>query len=369
MNTEKIRQALSQPYLIPVLLFGIFIGYYCLLSLERGHNPMKRIMLTKKWDINHYKTITTAGYHAKPCHMNWPHPRIWMCGNAGWFPGWPLMVKPLYHLTGDVHKSYALFALLFTLLSFVLLFYYVRKRFDTRSAIWSLLAMAFFPSSFYLITGFPYAFMLFMILLYLIFFKNRYLAFVLGFCISATYPSGFFFALYPAVALFLELWRKQAGWKRALEVGAFYILPFALGPLAVCLYFHFQFGDFFLYLKIQEPYQHRLSLPWSGMVKYFSKHPVLHPDNLTFLLTLFWLALFSTRKIGAALWAPTIAILSFTPMMGSLECIYRHYLLAFPLFIMIGLSRRHWMFKASFLVMLIFIGRHYFSIFLKGNLV
>jgi hypothetical protein len=52
-----------------------------------------------RFDSTFYVTIAQTGYHLVPCtsvpgHF---HPGAW-CGNAGWFPGYPIVVSPFVHI-------------------------------------------------------------------------------------------------------------------------------------------------------------------------------------------------------------------------------------------------------------------------------
>lgn len=59
------------------------------------------------WDSGHYLSIASGGYHAEwnctgpTVHLP-PHipPGDYLCGNAGWFPGYPMAIRALAGLTG-----------------------------------------------------------------------------------------------------------------------------------------------------------------------------------------------------------------------------------------------------------------------------
>src|SRR4051812_20052786 len=54
-----------------------------------------------KWDSGHYLSIANDGYRFISCgELPGYDPKQW-CGNAGWFPGYPLLLRVLHGLTGQ----------------------------------------------------------------------------------------------------------------------------------------------------------------------------------------------------------------------------------------------------------------------------
>lgn len=51
-----------------------------------------------QWDQSHYLDIATSGYRAFPCTQESGfNPGDW-CGNASWFPFYPLLIRAVFHL-------------------------------------------------------------------------------------------------------------------------------------------------------------------------------------------------------------------------------------------------------------------------------
>jgi len=358
-------------YLIPLAVFGLFFAGVMTVAAERGRNPVQEILLTKKWDINHYKTITTDGYIIYECTGRKGYNKGEICGNPGWWPGWPVIAKPLYLLTGDVHFTYAFLAVTFSLAAFILIFHLVLTQWGLLSACFGTASLACFPGSFYLLTGFPYAFLLTVLLLYILLFKNRYAAFILAFIAGVSYPSAVLFALYPTAILIKKVIAKDFNPRSCADIIVFRILPFALGPLAFFTYFWITQGDLMLHMRFQSQprYARSWSWPWEAVWSHLRSRKGAHAETVSFLSAMFALALFGTRRLGAGLWTVTAGLVLLSPSTGSLLSVFRHYLIVFPLHMLVGISSRPWIIKLLFLVVMASLNRQFILTFVYGRLV
>ena len=332
-------------YFIPVLIFIGFVGLY--LGYARSFD--NNYLFLPVWDVEHYLSISEIGYESFPCVEGVHFPAGEICGNVGWYPGWPLVVKALRPLFGG--SSPAAFiglAFIFTLAAFLLFFKMMIDRYDIGCAVPALLALALGPASFYLITGFPYAMLAFLFLLYLFLLERNSqplrntALFLVALLLSLTYPTGILIALVPVVR-YLRLnrpikpllkdyrhWLKLAG----------YVAPFVLGPLLLWSYFYFKFDDFFLQLHFQAKYQRTWSFPLWVMVKSLFTAPLFGPENLTQIWFGLIFIVFARYRVAAELWVLALVLFFFSPATGTMMSLYRHYIIILPAYIILGTAER-----------------------------
>jgi hypothetical protein len=113
--------------------------------------------------------------------------------------------------------------------------------------------------------------------------------------------------------------------------------------LAILLYYSYnfyRFDDFFLYnhFQSQSYYAHQMNFPllviYESLINYTYENPVW----LMLTFTIFITVIFYTKKIPLGWQLFMIGILLFTPTFGTTDCYYRHIVVAFPLYIMIGFN-------------------------------
>jgi len=342
-NIPKFRR-----FIIPVALYLCFIitytGYSALNDNDYLYQPV--------WDVGHYLTISETGYEVLPCTDASGNQTGGICGNVGWYPSWPIiaaLVRPI--LGGSSQLAFTGLAFLFSLLLFLFLYELMKRLYDTKTAVLALLALAASPAAFYLITGFPYALMLTLLFLYLLLLygkqkrrnlKNEIGLFFTALTISLCYPSGVMYAIIPIIWYIRT--EYQSGLK-PVEIKYWldlikYIFPFILGPLLLWIYFYFKFDDFFLQLHFQEKFGRTWDFPFSVIFRGLTGYSLLIPENITVLWYGLIFLLFYPYKIKPELWIMAVFLFLFSPATGTLMSIYRHYLLIFPAYIIIGSSTR-----------------------------
>lgn len=338
-------------YCIPLVIFILFVGLYIGYSLVSDNF----FLFKPVWDVQHYVNIAERGYEAHPCTPS-DYPPGKICGNVGWYPSWPLVIRlvgPVFG--GNSQAAYIFLALALSLASFILLYRFVLSRFDRTAATLTLLATAFGPASFYFISGFPYAlfFCLFMVYLHLLYAPGGamrdIILFLSGLALSASYPTGILVALVPAV------WYVFALRSRNLSILTLrttadllkYVIPFALGVLLLWVYFHFRFDNFFIQLDFQARYQRTWAIPLVVIAKSLVSRPLLSAENIVILWYGLAFLLFLPYRIKPELWVLGLVLYLFSPATGSTMSLYRHYLLIFPVYMLIGTSRRPLWLKAA----------------------
>jgi hypothetical protein len=342
-------------YLVPSLIFVCFAGLYIGISIYDDNY----FLLQPVWDVAHYLSISEIGYEAYPCAPGVEFPAGKICGNVGWYPLWPLTVKLLRPLLGGSSRiSFIGLAFIFTFLGAVIFFQLVRRHFGFSEAVFALSALFAAPPAFYFLSGFPYAMMFFLFAIYLrLFYYNLNLShkaalFAVAMALSLTYPSGILFAVFPIVSGLihrngdLTLKRRPIPWKKIITQ----TLPFALGPLLLWGYFYLKFDDFFLQFHFQEKYQRTWAIPFSIIFRSLAEYPILAPENLTLIWYGLAIACFISRKARPEIWVTATAFFLFSPATGTTMSIYRHYLIIFPVYLMIGVSSRPLWLKALFIL-------------------
>jgi hypothetical protein len=370
----SFRLAGMKRYIIPVIIFLCFAGIYVGISIHKDNN----FLFLPVWDVAHYVSISESGYQVYPCTPGMEYPAGKICGNAGWYPFWPIVAKIIRPLLGGSSQTTFIgLAFLFTLLGFIILFLFMEKHYGYKEAIFTLLAIAFGPASFYLLTGFPYALFIFLFASYLFLFykppeiKRDILLFILGLAISLTYPSGILFVIIPAlVSLFSHgpgnIPNNVYSWKRRL----IHSFPFILGLLIIWGYFYFKFDDFFLQIHFQEKYHRTWAIPLYIIFKSLTEFPIYSPENLAIIWYGLTFLLFIPYRIRPELWILAIVLYLFSPTTGTTMSIYRHYLILFPSYMIIGTSSRPIWIKIAFIalgfLMALFV---FFPLFISNRLI
>lgn len=357
---------------IPALIFAVFAALYITITIINDNDFLFRPV----WDINHYRTIASEGYNVRPCDPALDYPMGEICGNVGWFPAWPMALKILS--LGQVDIGLKVLPYLFALLGFVF-FYHLLLRFSgEKAALLGTMALASTPTAFYYLTGFPYSFILFLFTAYLYFLydnehKRRAIILpLLAFLISLSYPSAFLTAIIPLIMLGQKLWQSPQSRTARVIVSdtLFYLVPFALGPLLLSLYFYIKFDDFMLIVHFQEKYHRSWEFPLSVIWGSFRQFPALYVENCSVLWYGLIFLIFAPYRTRPELVGYFLLLYLFSPATGSVVSVYRHFILLFPATMMIALCDRPLWLKVSYIALGLFLALYlFYPIFMNGRLI
>jgi len=360
--------------LTPLLIYICFIGIYIGISNFNDNN----YLFLPIWDVKHYLDISEIGYRVYPCTPGVDGRLGDICGNPGWFPMWPLVVKLFRPLMGGSSQvTFITLTFLFTLLGFLLLFRLMETFYGYKAALLTLIALIFSPAGFYMLTGFPYALFLLLFMLYLFLLYSRpglgrgVGLFIIAMAISLIYPTGILIAVVPLAWIIFNgenkfIPKSPKSWLKAV----LYVFPFFLGILLLWIYFYFKFDDFFLQLHFQEKYNRTWAFPIYIMLKSLFKQPLLSPENIAILWYGLIFFVFYPFKIRRELWIPAIVLYLFSLTTGTTMSIYRHYLIIFPAYMLIGVSTRPlWLKLIYCLIGLILSLSILFPLFMKYRLI
>lgn len=368
--TNFLRKILQDPTIrIPVLVWA---GFVLIMGSLLTFGPGKYLSALRtliQWDGQHYLSIARDGYEMFPCGFDASS----ICGNIGWFPMYSIIGKIVS--LGIIELRIAMLATswLSLLGAMLLLFRWVNNRFDQRTALFSLLALVLFPGSFYFLTAFPYS--LYLLLAMTVFFlldKKRYgFIWIPAGLLAVTYPSGILIGL-PILWELVTHWRKLSSGQRLQLVAGMFAIGMALILLAT--YFWYRFDDFWLYNRFQaQPhFAHEMAFPLMTFIKSFELFAWDSTVNLMILFVTFSIALFYTRRIPVGWQLFMFGVLLFTPTFGTTTCYYRHVVVAFPLFVMVGIGAgnrwRRYLFGAYAIASIILMWTVYLRMYKAGNL-
>ena len=330
MKTDYFK---SLRFLFPTISFIAFLAVFVILfqSGEKKYTDFPR-MLTQ-WDGQHYLSIARDGYIVEPCTNRVST----ICGNVGWFPGYPLIAYLFSWIPFNIQYILIGLSWLSFWLALLLLYGITEDFFNQKVAITTLIALYVFPTSFYFLTVFPYSlYLLTALIIFKLFFQKKYLPLIpLCGLLAVIYPSGIIITLPLLTYLFLK--RKDLQKSDFVTIGSA-IATVGIGLILYCLYYFILFDNFFLYTDFQSQwfYAHKAAFPLYILLKDISTMEYQHPVWIMLLFIPIFTALFFNKKLNIYLLIYMFGIFLFTPAAGTTDCYYRHILVAFPFFIMIG---------------------------------
>ncbi|KAA3632026.1 MAG: hypothetical protein DWP97_11870 [Calditrichaeota bacterium] len=330
MNIDYVK---SPRFYIPTLSFIVFLAIFVALfqSGEKKYTAFPR-MLTQ-WDGQHYLSIARDGYKVEPCTNRVST----ICGNVGWFPGYPLVAYLLSWIPLNIQYILIGLSWLSFWLALLLLYGITEDFFNQKIAVTTLIALFVFPTSFYFLTVFPYSlYLLTVLVIFKLFFKKNYILLTpLCGLLAVIYPSGIVITLPLLIYMIIE--RNELPKSVFIKIGSA-ITAVGAGLILYCLYYYVTFDNFFLYTDFQSQwfYAHKAAFPLYIVLKDISTMEYQHPVWIMLLFIPLFTSIFFNKKVNIYLLIYMFGIFLFTPTAGTTDCFYRHILVAFPFFIMIG---------------------------------
>ena len=358
--------------LTPVGIFAALAALYLTITIIGGSD----LLFKPVWDIDHYRTIAERGYEVYPCDPAIHYPLGKICGNVGWFPAWPIALKVLS--LGQVALGLKILPYLFGLFGFMLFFSLLVRLADGKAALIGTIALAATPNAFYYLTGFPYSFILFIFTAYLHLLYTpsrrgrRYLLPLTAFCLSLSYPSAFLAALIPTVMVFNQYRRRTPTTTPAMIAREllYHLIPFALGPLMLSLYFYIKFDDLLLIIHFQEKYARNWAFPLTVIWDSLLQFPALYVENASALFYGLAFLLFAPYRLKPELVVFAAVLFFFSPATGSITSVYRHYIILFPVAMMMGTSQRPLWVKIAYIALGLALALfRFYPIFMGGRLI
>jgi hypothetical protein len=344
-------------------------------QLTTSDVPPGTLSIWSYWDGEHYVALALDGYFQAPRYVS-----------PAFFPMYPLLVRSFSEVFGGSPSKEALsywgplLSLLFLPFAFYFIYEIARQGWGERAAKGTILALAFFPTAFFLNAAYTES--LFLALsagsLWAIRVKrNLLLACILAGLATATRNVGIFL-----VAPLMYEWIAQGGLKEPRERWRGLYLAFAPSGLIVYMgYLWIKFGDPLLFYSSQKYWKREAAAPldtatraWATAVEGANilRDPGLwaHPAaqnfadhleransffNLAFLIFAVVVLLAGVRKLPLSLTIYSLLLIVPPALFGTpdipLMGIPRYVLVAFPAFIVLGLLARKKLLFAGWVIL------------------
>lgn len=336
-----------------------------------------------RWDSGHYLQIANCGYEFFPCAGKFGYPlnAQEMCGNTGWFPGYPLLIKLFSFF---FHDSLTIAGIL-SKLNFILSLFLVLKisklnEFSLRNILF-LSIPAFSFSFIYYNTIFPISSILLCTLASLYFFIKRKIWITGIFCFLASffYPTGFLLSIVFAIIILL---RKDVSIKQKTFDLLIPTIMGVLGFLLVFIIFQITVNDWAAFIKVQAKYGHGFQSPIKNMKIFFQQNSLFNPSSINNFIQyqslvvvisycLFTFYFFYYRKFYNELYLWTFLYITlffiFPWSVGGDLSRYRAESLLFPFVFLLQDIRTKWL--ATILICLLFIGIPISYLFFNNTLI
>jgi hypothetical protein len=238
-----------------------------LMALLAGVDPL-RLSSGLKWDALRYLDIARRGYEIFPCgdgpiDFPAPPPDAW-CGNAGWFPLYPMMMRGLHALGVPYAPAGFLITQAALLGAFTVIWRLLGARL-TESSAQCLVIAALLPGSIFQHLVFPISLALLAVAGTVAAVRARSW-WAAGLCAAAgaaAYPSAALLCVLTPVAILVGWRHERIGRRTAQACGAGLIA--GAGLFAVGLAFYLDTGHWAAYQLIQRNYGNGLHNPLDTM--------------------------------------------------------------------------------------------------------
>jgi hypothetical protein len=254
----------------PLLIWAATAAVLLSCASAFGYGPLHS-KTWSRWDSIQYLGIAHDGYDLSHCTTPYT-PADW-CGDAGWFPAYPWLVRGL-HATGlPLRGTAAVMSWLFAAATLILLWHTLFKRRLEATALTALVYAAWAPGQIYDYAVFPLSMLAFFTVACLWFLQHGRLAAagVAGAIAALTYPLGVL--LIPVSALWL-LAQGRISWRTRLHQVAKASGLASVGIVALLVDQRLETGHWDAYFLVQDKYHHKLQNPIAATRD--SLHPLLH---------------------------------------------------------------------------------------------
>jgi hypothetical protein len=281
-----------------------------------------------RWDSAHYLSIARSGYEYFSCARLPGYNPAEHCGNAGWLPGFPLLLRALSALHIEPVLAGAIIAAMFALATLILLWNGFLGPQPTAAGLLTLVLAAFFPGHVYEHALFPISVCAFFQLLSLrLYLDSRFLAAgIAGAAAAFSYSSSIFLA--GVLGLHLLLCFERPFWRR-VGAGIASSGVVALGFVAFLVVLHFQVEHWNAYFLVQAKYKFGVNPPWQVFAKnvhraFFEAQATQTLFVAGLAITLLWGASRTPRRAVDGLLAIFLLVYWLVPLtLGGQLSIYR----------------------------------------------
>jgi hypothetical protein len=243
----------------PLAIWGVAAAGVAVVAHLHGYDPFDSASWAR-WDSIHYQGIARDGYDLYQCPPGvWPKAHAW-CGDAGWFPGYPWLVRGLHLLGLPIRGTAAVLSVVFTAGTIVLVWstFFGRRR--DAAVVLALAYAAWAPGQVYDYAVFPLSMLAFFTVAHLwLLHRGRYLAAGLtGFAAVLSYPLGVL--LVPVSAVWLIADRGPSISERLRRIALSSGLALA-GFVTLLVDQAIETGHWNAYFLVQSNYRHTFQNP------------------------------------------------------------------------------------------------------------
>lgn len=243
---------------VPVGVWCVAAGAVIATCALAGYSPFRTATWSLK-DAALYEDIARHGYSVYRCAGGSPG---W-CGNAGWFPAYPWLMRLLGDLGLGINPAGLALAWLFTLGTLVLLWgTFLGRRFGAVSAA-VLVYAAFAPGQVYDYAILPLSMLAFCTVgyLWLVSREHWFAAGIVGFVLVLVYPVGI--ATPVAAALYLLVRKRQTALGERVRQAGLVTLPSVASIGLLFLLLQETIGHWNAYFLVQAKYHHQFRDPFA----------------------------------------------------------------------------------------------------------
>lgn len=144
-----IKRSLPNPYILGILVFTLQLTLILIISSHGNSLTKTWLSLASHWDSEWYEAIAKFGY----INIDGPHNTGLQNANVVFFPGYPYLARILIKLFQVDAKVAIIISQLFCML-FWIIFCKIIEQAQTYQQIIAILLVAFFPSNWFLYTGY-----------------------------------------------------------------------------------------------------------------------------------------------------------------------------------------------------------------------
>jgi hypothetical protein len=209
------------------------------------------------WDSSYYESIAAHGYDVHRCSPGETDTAATWCGNAAWFPGYPLLLAGLHVLGLPILGTGIVVSWVFSAAALVLLWHSFLRDLPAFAAGAGLLFAAWVPGQVYDYAVFPLSMLFFFTVAFLDLLRRcRWAAAgLIGAAAVLTYPVGVTLAIVAAIWITLTL---RTGRIRATALAAG---PSPLAFVAIVVVQRIQTGRWTAFFDVQSQYGHGFHNP------------------------------------------------------------------------------------------------------------
>ncbi|MCW2976675.1 MAG: hypothetical protein JWM06_1956 [Actinomycetia bacterium] len=265
-----------------LLVWSAALAGLWLTAYLSGHSPWLSGTWAH-WDSGHYAEIVRHGYEVHRCNAS-EGAATW-CGDAAWFPGYPVLVAGLATLGFPILASGIAISWLLSVMALVLLWHTFLRSAPKVVAAGGLLYAAWAPGQIYEYAVFPLSLLLLSTVayLYLLHRERWLLAGLAGSVAVLAYPIGVTLAMTGMAWIVLTLSASRL--RAVAQSGG----PSTIALLGIVAVQRVQTGRWSAFLDVQRGYGHGFHNPfgvtWNALLLVI-RNPHLDLENATSLQTL-----------------------------------------------------------------------------------